>query len=106
MRAILEQMNGLREQLVPVSFESLDVDFTHGYGPEASGAGFVPEIDGLVGGADEQALAGFKDFTSPVFWKVSFLGLGQEFFQGMGFDGIEGGHFRDFDQPFSPEVHR
>ena len=65
---------GFGEHLVAVARQAGDVDMSNSDGPEAAGAGLVPQIGRLVRGSDENNLPWLDDLLSAIGRALTVLG--------------------------------
>src|SRR4030088_1358747 len=97
-------MHSLREELVAISRQLVDVDLAHLHRPEPPAAGLVSEIHVFVGGADEYTLPWFVNVEAAIAWTISFIGATDEALEQRGFSLPHRMHLGNLDQPFAAQV--
>src|SRR5262245_22379529 len=101
MHAGAIEVDGFGEQLVAIAAQGIEIDFAGLHWPEASIAGFVPEIARLVGRADERALPRLVHFVTSPWWSVAFDLAHEECFEVIDRGPRICAELGDLDQPFS-----
>src|SRR5687767_4749296 len=79
--ALVVSVHGLCEELIPVTLKRRNVDHGGDDRPEAPAACLIPQVDALVGGADERALPWLDHFLAAVAWAIALCSAGDECFE-------------------------
>src|SRR3954449_2283819 len=98
------EMHGLREQLVSVLVQPVDVDGADLDRPEPAAAGLVAEIACLVCSANEDALPWLNHLETPKARPIALDLARNKGLQEGALGAVHRVHLADFDQPLSPQI--